>query len=158
MDYFSIFLISIIFLYILFHVYKTRKPEIFYISTKENETILKKMKKLKEYYFPPILLTNQHLHTLFGTFVMRKSKNLKFEREILRDSLCGGTIAMDWIESKLEVSSDKPILIIYPGITGTSNSNYAQQTGLFFKNKNFSVICLNHRGMNCELTVSLFLF
>jgi len=46
-----------------------------------------------------------------------------------------------------------PILIVYPGITGTSKSEFAQNIGLHFKKKNFNVLIANHRGMNSELTV-----
>jgi predicted alpha/beta-fold hydrolase len=137
---------------ILYYYFTLNKPKLTFQKTEENEKILKSCERLQNIYYPPFYLLNPHLHTVLADLVFRShEKEIIFEREILKDEE-GGSIALDWIKSD-EISTNSPVLIVYPGVTGSSAGNYVQQIGMHFKKLKFRVCCVNHRGINSELTV-----
>jgi predicted alpha/beta-fold hydrolase len=144
----ALFTLSTIFYYYV----NLNKPKLTFKKTEENEKILKSCGRLQNIYYPPFYLLNAHLHTVLADLIFRShEKEIVFEREIIKDE-DGGSIALDWIKSE-EISSKSHVLIVYPGVTGSSAGNYVQQIGMHFKKLKFRVCCVNHRGINSELTV-----
>ena len=137
-----------------YYIFDCKRPTLEYKKTKKNEKILKSCEKLHEVYFPPFYLLNSHLHTILASGLFRTTNpNLKFDREILKDEE-GGSISIDWVVSKNDFKKNSPVLIVYPGVTGTSQGNYVHQIATHFDKLHFRVVCANHRGLNSELTVN----
>ena len=99
--------------------------------------ILKKNTSFK----PAWWLKNKHLQTLFPFFYPRKIKFSLFrEKFTLSD---GDLLILDWSENRFE---DKPLLVLLPGLEGSSDSFYIK--GMMQKSlKNgFRCVCLHFRG------------
>ena len=138
---------------LLYYYFTSSKPKLIYKKTEKNKKILESCEKLQKVYYPPFYLLNAHLHTILASTLFRSTNpNLVYEREILKDEE-GGTVALDWIKSTNKLPLDAPILIVYPGVTGSSKGSYVHQIGTHFDKLNYRVVCVNHRGINSKLTV-----
>lgn len=67
----------------------------------------------------------------------------------------GSTLALDYPKGNSQCKDDSPTVFLYPGVTGHSQVSYIKQMALALNEKGYRVVCLNQRGINCELTVSL---
>lgn len=74
------------------------------------------------------------------------------EREILI-AADGGTLALDWIKAS-DHHSRTPIVVLNAGVTGCSRSPYIKRLATTLIADGNTVVALNQRGINCELTVS----
>jgi len=84
--------------------------------------ILSSIPSLKEPYKPTFWCWEPRLQSMVGSFIRQTWPKLNYNRQLftLRD---GGQIGLDWI-SKQERGADQPIVLLLPGITGSSQSEY----------------------------------
>ena len=55
-------------------------------------------------------------------------------------------------------NKNRPLLLVYPGVTGTSNSTYVENIVIeAYEKRGFDVVGVNYRGLNgCKLTTPRF--
>uniref|UniRef100_A0A7S4L9W9 AB hydrolase-1 domain-containing protein n=1 Tax=Paramoeba aestuarina TaxID=180227 RepID=A0A7S4L9W9_9EUKA len=136
---------------------------------------------LTTYHSPWWLPGNGILETLVPELI--PTKTMKFRREELRlpvmnkreGSVCApdiipeGIVSVDWLEFEEEsgatkdkisrARSEPPIVILVPGLTGSSDSGYIRRTAEIFHSKGgFRVACFNPRGRGGNPLISPFLY
>ena len=89
------------------------------------------------------------------------------EMEKREDSTCcpdvipEGVISVDWWEVDGVAEEDRknlPIVILVPGLTGSSESEYLKRTGKVFHEKKFRVVAYNPRGRGGNPLITPFLY
>jgi predicted alpha/beta-fold hydrolase len=59
----------------------------------------------------------------------------------------GGTLALDWVDNKqLENDQAAPIVLILPGLSGTSDSSYVRHMADVSVNNGWRTVIMNYRG------------
>jgi len=94
-------------------------------------------------------LANGILQTMYIVFLenfISKSPTIKFEREFvhLQD---GGQISLDWVKNPSE-EIPKIIVALLPGICGSKNEIYAQETIKQCLTHKFGIVVINQRGLS----------
>eukprot|EP01120_Amphizonella_sp_Union-15-10_P008889 TRINITY_DN3286_c0_g2_i3.p1 TRINITY_DN3286_c0_g2~~TRINITY_DN3286_c0_g2_i3.p1 ORF type:complete len:380 (-),score=40.06 TRINITY_DN3286_c0_g2_i3:70-1209(-) len=120
-----------------------KKPELYYSPNRFNLDLLSNCKALREKYWPTFWCYNQHLTTYLGSF--KTIPVLTFERELinLED---GGVLALDWF-NRLSKPMNQPTLIIVPGLSGGSASNYIRHSIKGMIDIGWCCVVMNYRGM-----------
>ena len=127
------------------------KIKLHYKPSSFTERILEKCKSLQFRYHPTIWLFNGILQAIFeGTIgdsnkktILVDELNCTREEIVLPD---GGLISIDWTNNKNSENLQK-ILIIGPGLTGNSNSEYVRSVAFEAIKRNFAVAILLGRGI-----------
>ena len=113
------------------------------------------------------------LETIFPEVFNHTEMN--FRREVLQlpemekreDSTCcpdvipEGVVSVDWLEiegADEEETKKAPIVILVPGLTGSSDSEYLRRTAKVFHEKKFRVVAYNPRGRGGNPLVTPFLY
>lgn len=93
-------------------------------------------------YCPTVWSFGGHLHTIFGKVLKSRLKvNYTSEHIEIPD---GGRLRLDWASASNE--STKDIVLILPGLTGTSDDNYILHLVVTARDLGFRVVVMNHRG------------
>eukprot|EP01119_Soliformovum_irregulare_P001514 TRINITY_DN11214_c0_g1_i1.p1 TRINITY_DN11214_c0_g1~~TRINITY_DN11214_c0_g1_i1.p1 ORF type:complete len:387 (+),score=79.52 TRINITY_DN11214_c0_g1_i1:169-1161(+) len=101
-------------------------------------------------YRPPFIWGRSgNLQTMYS-LIVRRSEPASFTRtNVLAED--GGTIALDWSPAPAE--SSIPIVLIIPGIAGSSTQHYVRNAVNEINNTlKWRAVVVNHRGCNCALT------
>jgi len=75
---------------------------------------------------------------------IRSHIELNFQREVI-DLPDEGVLALDWAASE-NCNHDDPIVIILPGLSGSSSSPYVRHTADIALNNGFRTVVMNYRG------------
>ncbi|KAG7166821.1 Phospholipase ABHD3-like 1 [Homarus americanus] len=78
---------------------------------------------LKERYWPTPWCYESRCQTILASVLRSRLPDITYKRELL-ELKDGGQICLDWLETTSEV--DQPIIIILPGLTGSSQSEYVK--------------------------------
>jgi abhydrolase domain-containing protein 1/3 len=87
------------------------------------------------------------LNTIVFAIIQRCLK-IDYKREVLKTS-DGGLIAIDWCNEK---ASQKLVLLVLPGLTGSSKDNYVTHLVDQAVKLDCVAVVMNYRGIECELT------
>lgn len=137
-----------------YYLYKSKKPKLIYEKTSFNEAILNRMKKIHERFYSTIWMMNPHLHTVLSEMVRTlQGDKIEYDREVLKLE-DGSTLSLDYPKGNSKFKDETPTVFLYPGVTGHSQVSYIKQMALDLVANGYRVVCLNQRGINCELTVS----
>ncbi|CAD5123874.1 DgyrCDS12181 [Dimorphilus gyrociliatus] len=111
-------------------------------STKKR-FLLERMPILKRKFWPTIWCTGYRLQTIVRAF-LKTVPPIKFEREIiqLEDK---GEVALDWLEFE-DKEKNKPIVLILPGLIGSSDESYCRHFVQQAYNKKVTSVVFNYRG------------
>lgn len=77
-----------------------------------------------------------------------------FYREVLalKDE---GQVALDWLDPTFNCSAETPVIVILPGLTGTSQAEYVKGLALAVNRVGQRVVIFNNRGIGgIELKVN----
>ncbi|XP_067008660.1 protein ABHD1 [Anabrus simplex] len=100
---------------------------------------------LKEKYWPTLWCFESRAQTIFASLLRSKLlPDMAYRREILHLS-DGGQVGLDWLEEGC--SSNSPIIIILPGLTGASQADYVKCLVLSAKQLGLRTVVFNNRGM-----------
>jgi predicted alpha/beta-fold hydrolase len=102
---------------------------------------------INQTYFPPWWLSNPHLQTLYPTFLRPKPKLQGYYQRERLDTEDNDFIDIDWCDK----DSDRPLIILLHGLTGSSNSTYITGLQNAFYKSGWKSVVLNFRGCSGEL-------
>lgn len=129
--------------YYLFCVVK--KP-----SVNCNPKFLKFLEKhcpiLSEKFWPTIWCVESRLQTILRV-ILQTRPPVQYEREML-DFPDGGQVALDWVSNDLNslYGRTKPVVIILPGLTGTSQEGYTLHLVAESVKLGYRAVVFNYRG------------
>jgi abhydrolase domain-containing protein 1/3 len=152
----------------------TQNTLAFNSTSQRSVEIITKMKHLLHSYRPPWWMCTGIFQTLFPEFLSSPS-HLPFRREEIHlpemkkreNSTCcpelipEGIVSLDWLDhpSKDEVNSPpSPVILLIPGLTGSSESGFIQRAADYLWLKGFRVCVYNPRGRGGNRLLSPFLY
>lgn len=81
-----------------------------------------KLPILCENYWPTFWCFESRLQTIFASFVRSTISDIRYRREVLK-LFDDGEVCLDWLDDG-DTSSETPIVLFLPGLTGDSQSEY----------------------------------
>jgi abhydrolase domain-containing protein 1/3 len=129
--------------YIYEYIRNVRKPDLYYQPNQKNDKIVTHIKDFEEYYWPTWWCHNKHVSTILGV-VFRKGIDIPRRRNEF-NLADGAKLYMDWFDHP-SGREDLPLLLIIPGMNGTSGSNYVRLLIGAAHRKGFRCVVKNHRG------------
>lgn len=98
---------------------------------------------LEEKYWPTPWCYESRCQTILASLFRFRIPDLPYRREVLllKD---GGQVCLDWLDG--EGTSDSPIILILPGLTGSSQSEYVKGLILGIQGSHVRCVVLNNRG------------
>ncbi|XP_063220007.1 phospholipase ABHD3 isoform X2 [Bacillus rossius redtenbacheri] len=103
------------------------------------------MPVLNEKFWPTLWCVESRLQTVLAGFLRSTVlPHVKYRRELfqLKD---GGEVALDWLENGCEPQA--PIVIILPGLTGTSQADYVKCLAVAANKIGVRTVVFNNRGL-----------
>ncbi|XP_040577679.1 phospholipase ABHD3 [Lepeophtheirus salmonis] len=100
---------------------------------------------LEEDYKPSFWFFEARIQTVFASLIRSIIPDILYRREILAMS-DGGEVVLDW-NSKNVNKADTPIILILPGLTGNSQSEYIKNMCIITKDLGYKAVVFNYRGM-----------
>ncbi|VDM96855.1 unnamed protein product [Thelazia callipaeda] len=120
-----------------------QKPKLFVAKGSRLENLLQQLPCINKVFIPTWWCPFGSLQTIArGLFAYVKYPAFKREIITLND---GGILALDWLEP-VNVKSTSPIIVLLPGIAGSSSSSYILHTVWELYEKGFRSVVVNHRG------------
>jgi predicted alpha/beta-fold hydrolase len=101
------------------------KVKLYYIESDLISTLLPKCPSLVGTFYPTPWLFNGVIQGIYGGYLEKRVKvpvNIDYTREYIRME-DGGVVSIDW-KSPEDAKKSTKILLIIPGLTGTSKSAY----------------------------------
>ncbi len=97
---------------------------------------------------PPLGLSNPHLQTILPKFIAPKRPN--YRRQLFKDSLGESDVAFDFYPAKDSIDSaekyHQPIVVLFHGLEGSSDSHYARTLGHLTHAKNWHFVVPHFRS------------
>ena len=104
---------------------------------------------MQAYLAPAWLKGGGHMETIFPKFI--KSPAVAFRRELLPDSTGLAQVAYDFVDSP---RSDTPLVVLFHGLEGNSNSHYAQALMALVRQKQWQGVVVHYRGCGGVVNLS----
>jgi len=114
--------ILLIITYIYYMMYVVSKPTLHCRRDTPLYQVLSTLPVLQEEYKPTFWCWEPRLQSMVASLVRSYIPDIQYRRELARLS-DGGEVGLDW-SSKLDGGAEQPIVLILPGITGSSQSPY----------------------------------
>ncbi|XP_045619173.1 phospholipase ABHD3 [Procambarus clarkii] len=99
---------------------------------------------LQEKYWPTPWCYESRCQTILASVLRSRMPDITYIRELL-EMKDGGQICLDWLHGAGE--ADKPIVIILPGLTGSSQSEYVKSLVLAVQEVGARCAVFNNRGL-----------
>lgn len=100
---------------------------------------------LKERFWPTIWCVESRAQTIIANiFRERLLQQVTYHREVL-DMADGGIVALDWLDEGCSASA--PVLLILPGLTGSSQAEYIRCLVKAANRSGFRTVVFNNRGL-----------
>jgi predicted alpha/beta-fold hydrolase len=147
---------------LVYYYYKRNYTGVTYYWNEKCEKIHKIVELfLKKHpgYLPCWYLVNGHVQTMVSIVFSVFSKKVKYRREIVQVEAASkkhlpGILGIDWIDTvtkpNLELKGDdvasKGLVIIVPGLTGSSQSEYVKTFALKFFKQSYDIVVVNYRA------------
>jgi len=103
---------------------------------------------LQQKYWPTIWCFESRLQTVFASVLRTSIPQLQYKREAISLS-DGGEVSLDWMESTAPFEGEeefRPTIILLPGLTGDSNSNYLRTLVQQARKTGYRSVVFNNRG------------
>ena len=98
------------------------------------------MPLIQSHYTPPPFLKGGHMQTIAAKFYT--TQLIEFRRELRLDSTGQTQVAYDFIDG----DSQKPLIVLFHGLEGSSQSHYAQAFARFAKQHNLPFVVVHFRS------------
>lgn len=96
---------------------------------------------------PPFWLKNPHIQTILPKFLVKYQPN--YRRELIKDALGESQIAYDFVDvkdEKIDGKYQKPLVILFHGLEGSSNSHYAKSLAKAVKEQDWHYVVVHFRS------------
>ncbi|XP_034253044.1 protein ABHD1 [Thrips palmi] len=132
--------------YVIYYICEVAKvPQLACAPGEFRSFLEQKVPILKERFWPTIWCIESRAQTvLANVFRERLMKQVHYRREVL-DLPDGGQLALDWLEDNCTENS--PILLILPGLTGSSQAEYIRCLVQAVNRSGFRTVVFNNRGL-----------
>ncbi|KAG7166822.1 Phospholipase ABHD3-like 2 [Homarus americanus] len=100
---------------------------------------------LQEKYWPTPWCYESHCQTVLASLLRLRLPDITYKREVLQLK-DGGQISLDWLAG-VEVGAGSPIVLVLPGLTGSSQSEYVKGLMLAVRHLPARCVVLNNRGI-----------
>lgn len=121
---FSVSLLATVGVYIYYRQNVVHKPTLHCRSNTVFHSLLNKLPLLQENYWPTFWCWESRLQTVMASFMRHTLPNIEYKREVFIFS-DGGQAVLDWKNNKEDIP-DQPIVLLLPGLTGSSQSEYVK--------------------------------
>uniref|UniRef100_A0A4W3J5T8 Phospholipase ABHD3 n=1 Tax=Callorhinchus milii TaxID=7868 RepID=A0A4W3J5T8_CALMI len=130
----------------------TKKPQLI----TGGQTLCHFLKKycpvVTETYYPTFWCSEGRMQTLLRPFITSKP-SMEYRNELIKTA-DGGQISLDWIDNDGNllhpVSATRPIVLILPGLTGTSKESYILHMVKESQSQGYRCTVVNNRGVSGE--------
>lgn len=148
-------LMTILTLMILCYIYNVsnfgKLPELYCKKNSQLHYFIKEnVATLHRPYKPPVWCGESRLQTIVRYFTPCRS-DITWERETVRDK-DGGVFYIDWCQNnanpRFPASSDRPTVLIVPGLTSTSSSSYILSIADCLASQGYRIMVLIYRGLD----------
>jgi len=132
--------------YVIYYLVFVVKKPVLSCNPRMRQFLGKHCPLLEENYWPTIWCIEARVQTIFRS-LFQSCPHVPYDREML--SLAdGGEIALDWMHNDASPlpSSARPVIIILPGLTGSSSESYARHLVLESIKLGYRSVVLNYRG------------
>lgn len=109
----------------------------------------KHVKTIKESYWPLYYMPSGRYQTILATLLPAPSNNVDYHKEILVSS-DGGQFGLAWAGEPATSDTDK-VLLISPGLTSATKTNYVQSLILEMTKQGFKCALIVNRGLELPL-------
>lgn len=99
---------------------------------------------LQERYWPTPWCYESRCQTVLASVLRLRLPDITYRREVLQLK-DGGQVCLDWLDGSGEAGS--PIVLVLPGLTGSSQSEYIKGLMLAVRNTPARCVVLNNRGI-----------
>jgi len=138
-------LISSISFYIYYRKNVVGKPELHCRTGTKLHYLLQKLQVIKEEYRPTFWCYEPRLQTILASLVRHTLPDISYTREVITFA-DGGQAGLDW-HGEVEELKGQPIVLILPGLTGSSQSEYVKTFVTVAKEEVGARCCVfNYRG------------
>jgi len=121
------------------------KPELHCRTGTKLHSLLQKLQVIKEEYRPTFWCYESRLQTILASLVRHTLPDISYTREVLTFT-DGGQAGLDW-HGEVEGAKNQPIVLILPGLTGSSQSEYVKTFVTVAKTEVGARCCVfNYRG------------
>jgi len=121
------------------------KPELHCRTGTKLHSLLQKLQVIKEEYRPTFWCYESRLQTILASLVRHTLPDISYTREVITFS-DGGQAGLDW-HGEVEEEKSQPIVLILPGLTGSSQSEYVKTFVTVAKEEVGARCCVfNYRG------------
>jgi len=110
---------------------------------------------LSLYYESPWWLPGGHIQTIYAAKVARhfKTVNLAWERQRW-PTPDGDFIDVDWLKKEHQSDKNAPLLVLFHGLEGSSNSHYSEAFAMEVKRRGWHFALPHFRGCSGELNLA----
>lgn len=135
----------IILLYIYYRIKVVTKPVLYSKKSSNFRRLLESLPIMQEYYFPTFWCWESRVQSMVAAFVRNvRLPKLDYSRQMFTFS-DGGEVGLDWVHG--DSKEDTPIVLILPGITGSSQSDYNRALVSIVRSRvKARVVVFNFRG------------
>lgn len=135
--------LTLVIAFLLWWLYRTRKPLVYYNKEGEIAPIVDKLQEIKKPYSPTPWLINRHIHTVYG-MQYRPGSKMKPERQMITFE-DGGIAALDWFKPK-EVKPRCPVAIVIHTLGGGTREPCISNLCEAFTKHGIMAVVVNSRG------------
>ncbi|XP_072021246.1 phospholipase ABHD3-like [Amphiura filiformis] len=150
-------LLAFLIVYFTYYITKVvKKPMVVCGNTKFKEFVSRHIPIVDEHYWPTIWCFQGQLHTLLKAILnLRSSVKLNYRRELVMTP-DDGEICLDWVDDpydnttstdRLNSEDERPIVILIPGISGSSAEGYAKEMVQSVLTLGYKAVVFNNRGL-----------
>lgn len=100
---------------------------------------------LQERYWPTPWCYESRCQTIMASVLRARLPDVKYKREML-ELKDGGQACLDWLDDGLEGEDAHPTVLILPGLTGSSQSEYVKSFVLAVQESGARCVVFNNRG------------
>jgi len=136
----SVSILASLGIYVYYRKNVVHKPTLHCKTDNVLHSVLNKLPLLQENYWPTFWCWEARMQTVISKLIRRTIPNIVYKREVFRFQ-DGGEAVLDWKydDDENEVP-DQPIVLILPGLTGSSQSDYV---------KTFVNVAIQEVGARC---------
>lgn len=151
-------ILTVAILFYIYHVSNFGKvPELYCkMNSKLYYFIKDNVETIRRPYKPPMWCAESRMQTIVRYITPCRS-DITWEREIVSDK-DGGAFCIDWFQNNEKsrfASTERPTVLIVPGLTSTSSSSYILSMADSLATQGYRIMVLIYRGLDgSELKVS----
>ncbi|XP_064476879.1 phospholipase ABHD3-like [Ornithodoros turicata] len=130
---------------IYYVVTSSQKPRLVCREGPFRNFLLRRCAFLFERFLPTVWCFSSNAQSLMAHLLQKRQPDISYTRQLLTLS-DGGVCALDWLPEEKPLPSDRPTIILMPGITGDSQAYYFKTLVPLIRTLRCRCVVFNHRG------------